>query len=153
ALIGQVRVELVHLLGDEQAFVDDRPTGEADYVETASRGDIAGGDRPFRPLTGEVECLLELRAVAAAPAHKDLPDVRHTPAGFDTDCRGVDRDIPPAEYRQPGLRQRCFQGGFTRPPVLLPLWQKEHSHRIRSRRGEIDAQRRADAPEEAIGKL
>ncbi len=94
ALVAQVGVELVDVLGQEHALVDQRPGRQGADVE---RADAGRGDALLDALAAQEQRTLQRLAVHAGGRGKhDLLDLGTGGVGLLADDRGVDRHLAPA---------------------------------------------------------
>ena len=101
-LVGQVGIELVDLLGQEHALVDDRPAGHRADVEI---GDVLGQRRLLDPAADDVEVALDLLGIMLQRrGEHDLLDLRAGGVRLLADHRDVDRHLAPAVDETAGLQ-------------------------------------------------
>ena len=100
--IGEVGVELVDLIGQQQPFVDDRPGGEGADVGEGLAGEAKLAELDLEALADHEQLPLELVARGLLPSpHERLPNHRLDLAGRGTDGAVVDRHGAPAEELLP----------------------------------------------------
>ena len=91
--IGQVEIEVLKLVGEDEALVDDPVRGETDDVEVL----VPSAVLDLSP--DDVEAQLKGGPVSAVrrAVDEELPDDRHDPAGQHADGVGVGGNVAPAE--------------------------------------------------------
>ena len=135
--VGEVGIELVDLIGQQQPFVDDRPGGEGADVGEGLAGEAKLAELDLEALADHKQLPLELVARGLLPSpHERLPNHRLDLAGRGTDGAVVDRHGAPAEELLPLF---LAKPGKERLSALLLL----------RRRGEEDV---ADGPVARSGK-
>ena len=135
--VGEVGIELVDLIGQQQPFVDDRPGGEGADVGEGLAGEAKLAELDLKALADHKQLPLELVARRLLPSpHERLPNHRLDLAGRGTDGAVVDRHGAPAEELLPLF---LTEPGKERLSALLLL----------RRRGEEDV---TDGPVARSGK-
>ena len=143
ALVGEVRVEGLELLGRQHALVDHRSRRQRGEVDTR----LALG-----PLAGDEGEALERQAgdLTSGRGDEELLEVGHAVAGHLSDDLAVDRDLPPPEDLQALLDDDLLDPQHHRLALCRVDRQVGHAGGVVAglRQGEVD-----DVPEETVGHL
>jgi len=138
--IGQVGVVLAHLVGEQQALVDERLRGERADVAEGLLGEAEPADLDAEPLPGHEQFPFEMVAGHVRPATDErLADDRFDLAGGAADRAVVGGHVPPAEelesLRADHLLEELLRG------LALPFRRRQEkvANRPVPRRRQADA--------------
>ena len=152
--VGEVGVELVDLIGEQQPLVDDRPRRERADVGEGLPGEAELAELDLEPLADHEQLPFELVAGRLLPAaDKRLPNHRLDLAGRGTDGAIVDRHRSPAEELLPFFLAKA---GKERLGALLLFrfrWQEDVADGPVAGSGQADPGLRRDGVEKLLRHL
>src|SRR5262249_46557778 len=129
--IGEVGVELLDLIREQQALVDQRAAGEARHVEAAH---VEVVERLLDPLADHVELALEGGGVEAAAAQDEtLSDARHGVPRLVADVLGMYRHVAPAQEVLAFFGDDALDRRLTTRAVTRVLRQERRSDAVLTR--------------------
>ncbi len=135
-LVGQIVIEPLDLVGQQQAFINDHPRRQAGDIAILLLLQLAQTDVGLQPLANDVQLPFQhvgRRLLAARDEH--LPDERLDVARRATQHAVVDRHVAPAEQRLPFLGDNLLQPLFAPMAFVLGPRQKDRPHAVTAGRG------------------
>ncbi len=149
--VGQVRVELLDLVRQQEPLVDDGPAGEAQHVEVRPR---VGPDRVLDQLSDDEQLALEgILVQPGSPQDEDLADLGAGLASQAADRVRLHGNVAPAEQVLAFLDDDRLDALLAETPLLIIAGQKEHAHPVLARNGQPQSEPPSLLLEEAMGHL